>query len=130
MSAIDDLINQIPDKGLRERIKKETDRLQHNKKFGLVFEEHLPECTPLYNVKIKVGSKVAVKGKSINKIFKVTNINNEIVTCVRLGQKKEIKYSLSKLVSVAEFGDPIYPYLKKMDINLKMITMFSVRHNL
>ena len=80
MSAIDDLINQIPDKGLRERIKKETDRLQHNKKFGLVFEEHLPECTPLYNVKIKVGSKVAVKGKSINKIFKVTNINNEIVT--------------------------------------------------
>jgi adenine-specific DNA-methyltransferase len=116
MSAIDDLINQIPDKGLRERIKKETDRLQHNKKFGLVFEEHLPECTPLYNVKIKVGSKVAVKGKSINKIFKVTNINNEIVTCVRLGQKKEIKYSLSKLVSVAEFGDPIYPYLKKMDI--------------
>lgn len=71
MASIDDLIDQISDRVLRDRIRKETNRLQHNKKFGLVFEEHLPECTPLYDVKIKVGSKVAVKEKTIDNIFVV-----------------------------------------------------------
>ena len=48
MAAINDLIAQIEDIALRERIAKEVDRLSKQKKFGLVFEEHLPECTPLY----------------------------------------------------------------------------------
>ena len=97
MAAIDDLINQISDKVLRDRIRKETNRLQHNKKFGLVFEEHLPECTPLYDVKVKVG------------------INNQIAICNQLGTTKIKNIPLKNLVSIAEFGDPIYPYLKKID---------------
>lgn len=50
MAAINDLIAQIEDIALRERIAKEVDRLSKQKKFGLVFEEHLPECTPLYDI--------------------------------------------------------------------------------
>lgn len=115
MAAIDDLINQISDKVLRDRIRKETNRLQHNKKFGLVFEEHLPECTPLYDVKVKVGSKVAVKGKTIDNIFVVKQINNQIAICNQLGTTKIKNIPLKNLVSIAEFGDPIYPYLKKID---------------
>ena len=115
MAAIDDLINQISDKALRDRIRKETNRLQHNKKFGLVFEEHLPECTPLYDVKVKVGSKVAVKGKKIDNIFVVKKINNQIAICNQLGTTKIKNIPLTNLVAIAEFGDPIYPYLKKVD---------------
>ena len=48
MAAIDDLIAQIEDKALRARLKEEADRLRREKKFGLVFEEHLPELTPVY----------------------------------------------------------------------------------
>lgn len=115
MAAIDDLINQISDRVLRDRIRKETNRLQHNKKFGLVFEEHLPECTPLYDVKIKIGSKVAVKEKTIDNIFVIKKINNQIAVCNQLGTAKIKNIPLANLVAIAEFGDPIYPYLKKVD---------------
>ena len=47
MAAINDLINQIQDVELRERIQKEVNKLSKQKKFGQVFEEHMPECTPL-----------------------------------------------------------------------------------
>ena len=43
MSAINDLIAQIEDEGLRQRIDAEVKRLLKQKKFGLVFEEHQPE---------------------------------------------------------------------------------------
>ena len=42
MAAINDLINQIDDLELRERIKTEVDKLSKQKKFGLVFEDHVP----------------------------------------------------------------------------------------
>ena len=44
MSALDDLILKISDNELRERIQEEVKKLKSTKKFGLVFEEHLPEC--------------------------------------------------------------------------------------
>ena len=56
MAAIDDLVGQIADEKLRARIQDELKKLSQQKKFGLVFEEHLPECTPLYEVPVKRGS--------------------------------------------------------------------------
>jgi adenine-specific DNA-methyltransferase len=53
MAAIKDLLQQISDPALKERLLVEIDRLKKNKKFGLVFEEHVPECTPLYGVPIR-----------------------------------------------------------------------------
>ena len=43
MSALKDLIAQIEDEGLRQRIEAEVKRLLKQKKFGLVFEDHFPE---------------------------------------------------------------------------------------
>ena len=61
MAAINDLIRQITDPDLRDKIQKEVDKLAKQKKFGLVFEEHLPECTPLYNIPVRRGVKAALK---------------------------------------------------------------------
>ena len=61
VALLQDLIQQIDDPTLRDRILQETNKLMKQKKFGLVFEEHLPECTPLYDAPIRVGSKVALK---------------------------------------------------------------------
>lgn len=44
MSAINDLVNQIENEELKERIQAELDKMAKQKKFGLVFEERLPEC--------------------------------------------------------------------------------------
>jgi hypothetical protein len=43
MAKIEDLIQQIPDERLRKGIAAEVKALKKTKKFGLVFEEHLPE---------------------------------------------------------------------------------------
>ena len=56
MAALDDLISQIPDESLRERIRAEMKRANRQKKFGLVFEEHLPEATPLYDIPVALNS--------------------------------------------------------------------------
>ena len=43
MAAINDLVAQIQDNDLRQRIEAELKRVMKHKKFGLVFEDHLPE---------------------------------------------------------------------------------------
>jgi len=55
MATINDLISQIENVELRERIQKEVDALSRQKKFGLVFEDHIPECTLLYDVPVQRG---------------------------------------------------------------------------
>ncbi|MDY6322952.1 MAG: hypothetical protein SPL30_08610 [Succinivibrio sp.] len=116
MSLLQDLIAQITDPVLKERIQQETNKLLKHKKFGLVFEEHLPECTPLYDMPIRVGSKVAVKTGYIRDLYTVTKISGKEVSCIALRDDHEQKtFSLDELVAVAEFGEPIYPTLKPID---------------
>ena len=54
MSAIDTLIAQISDPRLRERLAAEWDNAKKEKKFGLVFEDHLPELLPLHGEVVEV----------------------------------------------------------------------------
>lgn len=117
MAAIHDLLAQIQDKELRERIENEVSRLTKTKKFGLVFEQHLPECTALYDMPIVPGVKVMMKNTSVDKtIYSVFKVSEDIAVCFNKDNpvdQKEIP--LSEVVRVAEFGDPIYPYLKPID---------------
>ena len=115
MSVLTDLVNQIEDVALRERIAKEVDRLSKQKKFGLVFEEHLPECTPLYDIPVKVGALVAKKTGQVNDVYKVLSITDNTAECLHRESKEIEKIELTELVTVAEFGEPIYPYLKPLD---------------
>ena len=52
MAAINDLIARIQDPELRMRIEKEVKDFTKQKKFGLVFENHIPEMTLLYDYPI------------------------------------------------------------------------------
>ena len=115
MAAINDLIAQIEDIALRERIAKEVDRLSKQKKFGLVFEEHLPECTPLYDIPVKAGALVAKKAGEVNDVYKVLCIEDNTAQCLHRESKEITDIPLDDLVTVAEFGEPIYPYLKPID---------------
>ncbi len=115
MAMLQDLIAQIEDPDLRERIAKETDKLTKQKKFGLVFEEHLPECTSLYEVPVKVGSVVAKKLGAVSDTYIVLSIRDGMAKCIRKESKELEEIPLGDLVSVAEFGEPIYPYLKPVD---------------
>lgn len=115
MAAIHDLITQIQDEGLRSRIEKEVERLSKTKKFGLVFEEHLPECTPLYDIPIKRGSIVAKKTDPVSNMYEVFSIKDGIAICLHKSSGEKEAFSVDELVCVAQFGEPIYPYLKPID---------------
>lgn len=115
MALLQDLIKQVDDPDLRERILREVDKMSKQKKFGLVFEEHLPECTPLYDVKIKRGSKVSLKAGKVDDIYIVQSINGDNATCEHRQDHHMEELALVDLVAIAEFGEPIYPYLKPID---------------
>lgn len=117
MAAINDLISQIQDAELRERIQKEVNKLSKQKKFGLVFEDHMPECTPLYDMPIKRGCNVMLRDSKEDKsIYVVVKIEDDKAICVkRENQDEPITFALNDMVCIAEFGEPIYPYLKPLD---------------
>ncbi len=116
MAVINDLIDRISDPELRRRINDEVVRLQQQKKFGLVFEEHLPEATPLYEVPIKVKSLVARKDGYFKEFFRVKRIEGDTLFCEREDDSHEqVELQKNETVAVALFGEPIYPYLKPMD---------------
>jgi len=115
MSVLTDLVAQIEDVNLRERIAKEVERVSKQKKFGLVFEEHLPECTPLYDIPVKAGATVAMKTGKVNDVYKVLTIKDGMAECLHRETKEVSTIDVTELVTVAEFGEPTYPYLKPLD---------------
>lgn len=115
MAAINDLINQIDNAELRERIQREVDKLAKQKKFGLVFEEHLPECSPLYDIPVRRGSKVALKHGEVNEIYEVLRLDGDNAVCLKKGDTDAVVIAVDELVTIAEFGEAIYPYLKPID---------------
>lgn len=80
-----------------------------------MFEEHLPECTPLYDIPVKVGALVAKKAGEVNDVYKVLGIEDNTAQCLHRESNETTEIALDDLVTVAEFGKPIYPYLKPID---------------
>lgn len=117
MAAINDLISQIQDETLRNRIQEEVSKMAKQKKFGLVFEEHMPESTPLYDMPIKRGCNVTRRDSKDDKsIYVVLRVEGDTAVCVKPEQKDEaVTFDLKDIVRVAEFGESIYPYLKPLD---------------
>ncbi len=121
MAKIEDLIAQIPDERLRKGIAAEVKALKKTKKFGLVFEEHLPETVRLPNLTVKPGELVAVKSESGNRLWRVKSIEKKIAVCDAAVEgypsHKETnkEFPVSDLVVVRSFGEPIYPALVPVD---------------
>jgi adenine-specific DNA-methyltransferase len=115
MSAIDDLIAQIEDRALRERLKIETARIAKERKFGLVFEEHLPELTPLYNAEIRVGARVAKRGGDLLELWRVLSISEGQAVCMNYRSGEKSEFPIDEIMTVANFGEPIFPTLLPVD---------------
>ena len=114
MAAINDLISQIENQELRDRIQAELNKMNKQKKFGLVFEEHLPEAVKLYDVPVKKGSVVMEKAGG-KQIYKVLSVVDGIAECAEANEQVSKSFKVSELVVVSQFGTPIYPYLKPID---------------
>lgn len=115
MAAINQLIQQIEDKNLRDRLQQEIDSLGKQKKFGLVFENHIPEYTPLYGMAIRKRSLVAVKDKDIRDVYVVSAVSEDTAVVVNKNTNEISERPLNTLVAVARFGESIFPSLIPVD---------------
>lgn len=82
MAEIHELINRVDEPELRAQLQAAVDKLAKQKKFGLVFEEHLPECTPLYDVPVKKGRMAARKKGEVSQLYVILKISDDVATCV------------------------------------------------
>lgn len=117
MARIDELISKIEDIELQNKIQIEIKKLGQRKKFGLVFEEHVPEFTVLYNSPITVGTTVKLNKNNQQDLFKVVRIEEDILWCQPKYKSGDyiVELNFNDVVAVAEFGEPIYPYLEELD---------------
>lgn len=115
MAAIHELLKQVSDPALRARLTEEINRVTQNKKFGLVFEEHMPECTPLYGIRIKRGATVAKKANKINDTYTVITLDADTAVCRNKSTGETEEIPINDLVAVAQFGEPIFPCLEPID---------------
>jgi len=116
MARLEDLINDIADPSLRNQIALEVGKLKARKKFGLVFEEHLPEVVQLPGLPVKPRARVAKRNDKLAGFFLVTSaVNGKKVSIIpERGGPEEIA-TKDDLVVVKRFGEPMYPALVPVD---------------
>lgn len=126
MSAIDTLIAQISDPRLRERLTAEWDNAKKEKKFGLVFEDHLPELLPLHGAKPRKGDLVCRRQGALKDVWQIQSIHAGVATCVKPRNEahpseptraaaEPVQFMVDELLVVREFGEPIFPALVPVD---------------
>lgn len=122
MAAIHDLINQVGEPRLRDRLLSEWERTTREKKFGLVFEDHLPELLPLYDARPRRGDLVCRRTGALKDVLQVRRVSGDIATCTKpkktVGDGPEyepLDLPLDQLLVVRQFGDPIFPVLTPID---------------
>jgi adenine-specific DNA-methyltransferase len=115
-NELQELLNEIRDPRLKERLSAAVAELRKTKKFGLVFEEHLPELLPVYSAKIRRRTRVAYKNGRLADTFIVTRVFKGLATILPEqgdGQPREVP--LSDLVAVKRFGEAIFPALRHVE---------------
>lgn len=122
MAAIHDLLKQIEDPRLRERISREYETATRHKKFGLVFEQHLPEMVPIYSALPRRGDLVAKRGEPLKEVWRVRRVEGDAAILIQANQAgkqeradKRHTVPLADLLVVKQFGDPIFPTLSPID---------------
>ena len=126
MSAIHDLIAQISDPRLRERLSAEWANAAKEKKFGLVFEDHLPELLPLHGAEPCRGDLVCRRQGTLKDVWQIKSIHAGVGTCVKPSNvahpseptraaAEPVQFPVDELLVVREFGEPIFPALVPVD---------------
>lgn len=114
MAELHELIQKIENPELRAQIAEAAKRALTYKQFGLVFEEHLPECTPLYDVPVRKGKRVSLKNGKVSETYTVLKIEGDKAICLPRDSKDAVEFAVDDLVVTAEFGEPIYPCLQPL----------------
>ena len=131
MAKIEDLIAQIPDERLRKAVAGEVKALKKTKKFGLVFEEHLPETVRLPRLPVREGELVALKRQSGNQLWRVKSIRKDIAICEKEVETfpplREPARSFRSRISLW-FAILAIPYIPRLSLWIEYSVVDRVNH--
>ena len=110
MAKIEDLIDEIADPDLRERIVGEVRELKRTKRFGLVFEEHIPETVSLYGLPIREGLVVQNRTTPDDlSEFRVVRVEDDEAILVPKGAEgPEARVAVEDLLVVKQFHEQTF----------------------
>ncbi|MCC3299295.1 site-specific DNA-methyltransferase [Arthrobacter caoxuetaonis] len=112
-SSLERYLAQIPDPTLRENLAREIAGM--GRTFGLVFERHHPEGIRLPKHQVKRGSKVIINTVKNSGYYRVARLAKDDGTAVLVDDEgNEAIYPVDQLTVAKEFGDVMYPGLRKL----------------
>ena len=111
MAKLDDLISQVADNKLRDRLVEAATELRQTKKFGLVFEEHIPETVVLPSAGLRKGSVVVMRTEPANPQRYIIDALSGSAARISAGSEQR-EVALQDLLVVKPFGEPVYPVLR------------------
>ncbi|HCG00489.1 MAG TPA: hypothetical protein DEV93_08070 [Chloroflexi bacterium] len=116
MANLEDLIARVSDRRLQAEMASALGILKRRQRFGLVFEEHLPETTVLVGLPIQVGSLVQRRDDlGARTLYRVIDLTADQQACiVPLDSDAAESLPLASLLVVKRFGDPIFPTLTSL----------------
>lgn len=114
MARIEDEIGKIADPVLRATLLGEVKKLKTDKRFGLVFEEHLPELVPVYNARVKARSLVVCRSRTFSETLQVLRVHDGMAEVEKSDSSRE-NIPVDELTVVRRFGEPIFPSLRPFD---------------
>jgi adenine-specific DNA-methyltransferase len=111
---------------VRERLAAEWAIAAKDKKFGLVFEDHLPELLPLHGAKPSRGDLVCRRQGALKDVWQIKSIHAGVARCVKPSNEahpseptraaiEPVQFAVDELLVVREFGEPIFPALVPVD---------------
>jgi adenine-specific DNA-methyltransferase len=113
MARLDDLVAQVTDLALRREMEAALRKMKRRQRFGLVFEEHIPETTALYGLPFQTGSLVQKRDDPQAKVlYRVTATTLEGQATIEPsngGEPQQVP--VGDLLAVKRFGEPMYPAL-------------------
>lgn len=114
-NLLDALVAQVEDETLRSRLSREIELLRGSRRFGLVFDRHLPESVRLPEHPIRKGVKVTLRDESQpDEGWRVTGFTDSTRKVAVLDADGG-EAVVSDLVAIREFGEPVYPGLRSVD---------------
>lgn len=110
-NILDQLIGQVGDEALRNRIAREVELLRGSRRFGMVFDRHLPESVRLPDHPVRKGVKVGLRDESTTATWRVAGFTDTSRSVAILdgegGQR-----AVGELVVIREFGESVFPGLR------------------
>lgn len=112
-SELDVLLDKVSDPALRADLKRQVELLRSKRRFGLVFEEHLPERAQLPDHSVRRGTRVVLRDHDADEPREVVRVAGG-KAAVRSPEGVIETLAVGDLVVVADFGEPIYPGLRRL----------------